>query len=153
MVNLSSGSKRKYMQDKKRIPVREGYFYEAHDQSEASYLIGSKCRICKSVLFPKIMVCPECLKEDTMEEVALSKRGTLYTYTVLYMPIPGYPAPYIIGRTQLPEGPIITSPITGCEMKEGALNIGDDVELVIGKISETDKDEDIIGYMFRPVHN
>ena len=69
----------------------------------------------------------------------------------MHVPIPGYRAPYIIARTELPEGLIVTSLITGCEPAEGALEIGDEVELVIDKITEDEEGNDIIGYMFRPV--
>ena len=135
---------------KKQIYIREGCYREATSPSEQSYLIGNKCRVCGYVAFPKRVVCPACIQEDTMEEIPLSPRGKLYSYTVLHVPLPGFPAPYIIGRTQLPEGPRVTSLITGCEPTEDALDIGAEVELTIGKISEDKEGNDIIGYMFRP---
>lgn len=136
---------------KKRIYIREGSYRRAASPSDESCLIGNKCSVCGYVAFPKRMVCPACIKEDTMEEIPLSPRGRLHSYTVLHVPLPGFPAPYIIGRTQLPEGPRVTSLITGCEPTEGALDIGTEVELIIGKISEDKEGNDIMGYMFRPV--
>ena len=138
---------------KKQVPVREGYFHQATSPSDESYLIGSRCNVCGYVSFPKRDVCPACLKENTMEETRLSSRGKIYSYSVLHIPLPGFKAPYIIARTELPEGPRVTSPVTGCEPAEGALEIGTDVELVIGKISEDKEGNDVIGYMFRPVGN
>ena len=138
---------------KKQVPVREGYFHQATSPSDESYLIGSKCNICGYVSFPRRLVCPACLKENTMEETRLSSRGKIYSYSVLHISLPGFKAPYIIARTELPEGPRVTSPVTGYEPVEGALEIGTDVELVIGKISEDKEGNDVIGYMFRPVGN
>jgi len=135
---------------KKRIHAREGCYREGTSSSDQSYLIGNKCSVCGYVAFPKRVVCPACIKENTMEEIPLSPRGRIYSYTVLHVPLPGFPAPYIIARTQLPEGPRVTSLITGCEPKEDALDIGTEVELTIGKISEDREGNDIIGYMFRP---
>jgi len=137
--------------EKKQVPVREGYFHQATSPSDESYLIGSKCNICGYVSFPRRLVCPACLKENAMEETRLSSRGKIYSYSVLHISLPGFKAPYIIARTELPEGPRVTSPVTGYEPVEGALDIGTDVELVIGKISEDKEGNDIIGYMFRPV--
>lgn len=138
---------------RKQIPIREGYFHQATSPSDESYLIGSRCNVCGYVSFPKRDVCPACLKENTMEEIRLSRRGKIYSYSVLHVPLPGFPAPYIIARTELPEGPRVISLVTGCEPVEGALEIGTEVELVIGRITEDKDGNDVIGYMFRPVGN
>jgi uncharacterized OB-fold protein len=135
---------------KKKLKVREGCFHEATSPSEESYLIGSKCLECGYVSFPKRAVCPACIKENTMEETRLSQRGEIYSYTVLHVSIPGFPAPYVLGRIKLPEGLIVTSLITGCEPVEEALEIGQKAELVIEKIREDDNGNEIIGYKFRP---
>ena len=134
---------------KERIPIREGYFYEAAPNGE-SYLIGSECKLCGYVSFPKREVCPSCIKENSQKEIKLSREGKLHSYSVIHVPLPGYPAPYVIGEIKLPEGPIVTSLITGIEPVEEALGIGDEMELVVGKITEDKKGNQIIGYMFRP---
>lgn len=145
----ASNSERK--PGKKQILIRESYFHQATSPSDKSYLIGSKCNLCGYVSFPKRLVCPACLKENTMEEIKLSRMGKIYSYSVLHVSLPGFPAPYIIARTELPEGPRVTSLITGCEPVEGALEIGTKVELVIGKITEDKEGNDVISYMFHPV--
>jgi len=65
--------------------------------------------------------------------------------------MPGFPAPYIQAYVDIEEEPLIFSLITGCEAKEGALEIGDEVELVIEKITQDDEGNDAIGYKFRPI--
>lgn len=134
--------------EKKQILVREGWFYAGEGES---YLIGSRCGSCGYVSFPKRLICPACLRENTMEEIPLSRKGQIYSYTVQHIALPGFQAPYVVARVELPEGPKIYSLITGCKPVEGALEIGDEVELVIGKIKEDEKGNEVIGYLFRPV--
>jgi len=70
---------------------------------------------------------------------------------VVHVPLPGFPAPYILAQIELTEGPIVFSLLTGCDPKEGVVDIGAEVELVIGKTTEDLEGNDIIGYMFRPL--
>ncbi len=137
--------------EKKRVPILPGLMHEATSANESSYLIGSKCKECGRVFFPRRPVCRVCLKEGTMEEKALSVRGKIDTYTVVQVAPMGFKAPYIQAFVDLPEGPRVFTLITGVEAKEGALKEGEEVELVIGKITEDEKGNELIGYKFRPV--
>ena len=137
--------------EKKRFPVLPGIMHEATSPNETSYLIGSKCRACGRTFFPKQSVCRVCMREDTMQETALSTRGKIDTFTVVHVAPMGFKAPYIQAFVDLPEGPRIFSLITGCEPSEDALKTGTEVELVIDKITEDEKGNDLIGYKFRPV--
>lgn len=134
-----------------QILAREGWLHVSTSPNDQSYLIGARCTLCGEVFFPRRLVCPVCVKKDTTKEIRLSERGTVYSYSVMHVSLPGFPAPYIIARVEVPEGPRITALITGCEAAEGVLEIGDEVELVIGKVSEDNDGNDIIGYMYRPV--
>ena len=126
-------------------------FHQARSPEDTSFLIGSRCRECGYVAFPKRVVCPACIKEDTMEEMHLGERGRIHSYSVVHVPLPGFPAPYILAQVELPEGPIIFSLLTGCEPREGVVDIGTEVELVIGKTSRDKEGDDVMGYIFRPV--
>ena len=136
---------------KKRLPVLPGIIHEATSSDDQSYLIGSKCTACGRTFFPKQSVCRVCMRNDTMEETALSTRGKIDTFTVVHVAPKGFKAPYIQAFVDLPEGPRIFSLITGCEPSENALKTGTEVELVIDKITEDEKGNDLIGYKFRPV--
>ena len=137
--------------EKKRIPVLPGIFHEATSSTDKPHLIGSKCRACGRVFFPKRSICRVCMLEDTMEEIPLSTRGKIDTFTVVRVAPLGFKAPYIQAFVDLPEGQRIFSLITGCEPSEDALKEGQEVELVIDKITEDEKGNDLIGYKFRPV--
>jgi uncharacterized OB-fold protein len=137
--------------EKRRIPILPGIIHEATSSDDKSYLIGSRCRVCGRIFFPKQSICRICMVDDTMEETALSTKGKIDTYTVVHVAPMGFKAPYIQGFVDLPEGPRIFSLITGCEASENALKTGTEVELVIDKITEDEKGNDLIGYKFRPV--
>ena len=137
--------------ERKQVPVGEGLFQQPTSLGDMPYLIGSRCNLCGYTSFPKRVICPVCIKENTMAEIPLSRRGRIYSYSIARLSMPGFPAPYIQAYVDIEEGPRIFSLITGCEPKEGALEIGDEVELVIEKITQDDEGNDIIGYKFRPV--
>jgi uncharacterized OB-fold protein len=75
-------------------PAIDGWF--ATDSSGSPYLIGSRCPHCGTYVFPpRSTNCPNpACSSDTLESVALSRRGTLWSYTEnRYAPPPPYPAP------------------------------------------------------------
>lgn len=136
---------------KRQIPVEEGLFHQPQVPGERPYLIGAKCRECGYVSFPRLMVCPRCVKKDTMEEVHLGGRGKIDMFSTCYAALPGFQAPSIQGYISLEEGARIWSLITGVEPSEDAIKIGMDVELVIEKLREDDEGNEIMSYKFRPV--
>ncbi|ORB75227.1 Zn-ribbon domain-containing OB-fold protein, partial [Mycobacterium scrofulaceum] len=73
-------------------PAIDGWF--ATDEAGKPHLIGGKCPACGTYVFPpRENNCPNpgCAS-DTLEAVALSTRGTLWSYTEnRYPPPPPYP--------------------------------------------------------------
>ena len=136
---------------KKQIPIEEGLFYQPVSPEEKPYLIGSKCSICGNVTFPKMQICPRCAKRNTMEEIHLSGKGRVDTFSIVNAALPGFKAPSIQAYVNLEEGPRIWTLITGCEPKEDALKIGIEVELVLAKVKEDADGTELISYQFRPI--
>ena len=116
--------------------------------SATTHLIGSKCSSCNEVFFPKRAICPNCLKEDDLEDVSLSNKGKLYTYCVVKAAPLGFEAPYVIGYVDLPEGLRIFSPLAECN--EENLKIDMDLEVVVDKIREDEAGQAVYGYRFKP---
>jgi len=137
----------------KGVPVVEGLFTWPSDKPQ---LIGTKCLSCGSYFFPKTLSCnnPDC-EEKKVEEVLLSRRGKLYSYTMQhYTPPP--PAkfsepfvPYGIGLVELPEGIRVIGRLTTSHT--GELRIGMDVELTVEKICEDDQGNELVTYKFKPL--
>jgi uncharacterized OB-fold protein len=127
-------------------PFREGLFRIPPSQNQEAQLIGSKCRICGKIFFPSRRVCGSCFNED-LDEVPLSRRGKLYTYTVVWSPAAGMKSPYAIGYVDLPEGVRVFSLLTEWQ---DMLDLDIDVELVIDKLGEDEEGNEIVVYKFRP---
>jgi len=121
------------------------------ESSEGPYLVGSECKSCHTVFFPQKHVCPICAKEGTMVEKPLSRRAKVYSFSYCTVAPAGVKAPYIVGIIEFPEGPKILGIIAVKEPSPTALEIGDDVELIIGKIGVDEQGRDIINYFFKPV--
>jgi len=78
------------------IPVHEGLF-------SAVGLIGGACAACGRRHFPTAPVCPWC-GHDAVTEVVLSTEATLWAWTAVTAPPPGYvgEVPYGFGVVELP---------------------------------------------------
>lgn len=132
--------------EKKRIPLKEGLF-----DIEKGRLTGSKCPQCGQHFFPTRHVCLNCFHRD-LEPVELSTRGKIDTYTISRMVLPGSvmkEAPYGIAHVALPEGVIVQTVLTDCDVE--SISIGMDVELVIRKVEEDEEGNEVMAYFFRPV--
>jgi uncharacterized OB-fold protein len=139
--------------EKRRIPVKEGLWCEPEDPRGRPRLVGSRCRKCGEVFFPKRdgSLCSYCQGED-FEEIKLSLRGTVYSYTVIMQRPPEYykgEVPYAIGFVELPEGVRVETLFTGCELDD--LQVGMEVEMVIDKLCEEEDGTEVYCYKFRPV--
>lgn len=132
--------------------IAEGLFVLPGESLEKGYLLGSRCQECSLVTFPKRSICPNCLVENTMEEIPLSKKGKLYTFSVNEMAPQGFEAPYITGRVDLPEQVRVFSIIGGCEAHEDSVQIGMDMELFFETIRLDENGNSLLGYKFRPIY-
>jgi uncharacterized protein len=136
----------------KEVLVGEGLFIRPKSPSEEPHLLGSKCKKCGEVTFPKQPWCANCGGEG--EEIVLSSRGKLYSFSNVNNPPPeGYkgPIPYGVGMVEVPEGVRIMSYLT--EWDPEKLKAGMDMALVIEKLFDDDDGNAVIGFKFRPVSN
>ncbi len=127
-----------------QITPYENIYY--HVKEGKPYLIGSRCKNCDYVAFPKRAVCPSCISKDSMKDIELSRTGKIDTFSILHVAAPGFSVPYVVGYVSLPEGPRIFSMIS---YSGESLEIGDEVELMVGKIREDELGNEVIGYKFK----
>ena len=132
----------------KKISINEKLF-KLPESGKETFLVGVKCKNCGEVFFPIRSRCINCFGED-MEEVALSKKGKIYTYTIVHNATPGYtgPVPYAVGAIELPEGIVILSPLTQSDFSK--LKVGMNVELVFEKLFTNEDGQDVISFKFKP---
>jgi uncharacterized OB-fold protein len=83
-----------------------------------------------------------------MEEVLLSRRGKLYSYTIGRLPASHFQPPYAVGLIDMPEGVRIFAPLK--EVEDKPFRIGMEMEVVIEELWQED-DTQIVGYKFKPV--
>ncbi len=85
-----------------------------------------------------------------MEDIRLGSSGKLETFAVMRVGPPGFKVPYVIGYVRTREGALVFTPITGCEAKDDALKVGEEMELVIEKVKEDGKGNNLIGWKYKP---
>src|ERR1700728_175516 len=89
--------------------VREGLFTDGDQPA----LLGSYCASCGAHHFPRHDTCPYCAAEDPAP-TELSPHGTLWAWTAVTAPPPGYQGqtPYGVGVVELPEGIRVIAQLT-----------------------------------------
>ena len=85
-----------------------------------------------------------------MEDLKLGPYGTLENFAVMQVGMPDFPAPYVIGYVRTEEGALVFAPITGCEARDDALALGEEMELVIEVIRRDKEGNEVVGWKFKP---
>jgi uncharacterized protein len=130
-----------------RVAIAPDYF-EVDD--DGVRLKGSKCSACAEVFYPRRIVCAKCLHEGC-EDVLLSTRGTLYTWTWVHVPLfaktDSTVSAYGVGQVDLPEGPRIQAILQG---EPSDFSIGMTLNLDVETLRQTDEGDDVVIYRFKP---
>jgi uncharacterized OB-fold protein len=136
---------------RERVPIEPGFFTIPDDPAQLPRLLGSRCRACGEHFFPRREICAKCLNQGT-DDVELSPRGTLYTWTYVYFPMfnskRADTGGYGVGQVDLPEGPRIQAVLSG---GPGDFQIGMPMELELEVLRENPKGQDVVIHRFRPV--
>lgn len=135
---------------KSKVSFQKAFFRLSPSDPEDGDLVGSRCRRCGKVSFPKVLVCSQCFTDSQVEDIPLSKEGKLYTYSVIHVKHPRFGSPYVTGYVDLPEGVRVCARIIDCEPYDLKLKLGGDVRLVVTPIHEGEEAV-VMGYAFRPV--
>ncbi len=114
--------------------------------------VGTKCKECGTVSFPKKNICFKCMKDDTMEIHPMSKKGEIVTFSVSHLSHIDIPTPYAFGYVYLPDDDLtIYTLFTDWEPVEEKLFIGQQVELDIQTFRKDPWGNDVISYVYRCV--
>lgn len=137
------------------VPVIEGWF----TTGDAPSLLGRRCTVCGTYQFPPTgSWCPNpSCPSDEMETVALSRRGTVWSYTdAQYQPPPPYVPrhdpyqPFAIAAVELEVEKIVILGQVADGYGVGDLHVGTPVELVVEAL-ERDGDTEKLVWRWRPV--
>ena len=134
-----------------RVAIRDGLLAGSLTQLDHVSLAGCKCTSCGETSLGTKSICPNCGR-DTVQEIALSRRGVLWSYTVVRHRPPGNykgPDPFVpfgLGLVELPEGLRVLAPIL-CDITR--LKIG--LELDFKPYVRHDEDgRDVVAFAFEP---
>lgn len=119
------------------VPIESWFGQDEH----GAYLVGRRCRACNSWFFPPMLqFCrnPSCGSEE-LEELPMSRRGSLWSYTVnYYPPPPPYPEPlgddfepYGVAAVELSAERMIVLGQLARGVNVGGLQVGTEMEVVI----------------------
>jgi uncharacterized OB-fold protein len=125
--------------------------------AEPVHLLGSRCDGCATVVFPAQDGCP-CCGRPGMARTALSRRGTLWTWTSQdFLPKAPYAGPeteadfagYLVGYVELPEGVRVVTRLVDVDRAE--VRIGMEMELVTVPFTVDPDGTEVLAYGFAPV--
>jgi uncharacterized OB-fold protein len=135
-------------------PIQEGLFTWPSEQPQ---LIASRCSGCSELTFPYQDACPACARREC-EEVLLSRRGVLWSFTIQRFPPPppfigeqdrsAY-QPFGVGYVELPEGIRVEGRLSESDPEK--LSIGMEMELAIETFAASEDGGDFLTFAFRPV--
>jgi uncharacterized OB-fold protein len=132
------------------IPFKQGLMHLSSSSPDENYLVGSKCRSCGAVAFPRRAVCHKCHR-DTLEEMPLGTCGKLVSFVVAWAVPEGFKPPMMLGYIDMPEGVRILSMITGCKPSYNALEIGQEMTLVFEQVRTDNAGNQVMAFKFKPV--
>jgi uncharacterized OB-fold protein len=124
--------------------------------AEPVHLLGSRCDGCATVVFPAQDGCP-CCGRPGMPRTALSRRGTLWTWTSQdFLPKAPYAGPeteadfagYLVGYVELPEGVRVVTRLVDVDRAE--VRIGMEMELVTVPFTVDPDGTEVLAYGFAP---
>lgn len=134
-----------------RVPVEPGYFTIPEAPHQSPRLLGSRCRDCSEVFFPRRHVCARC-PSQRLDDCELGPRGLLYTWTYVHVPmfnaLRADVGGYAVGQVDLPEGPRVQAVLDG---GPDAFRIGMELELELETLRQDSKGRDVVIFRFRPI--
>jgi uncharacterized OB-fold protein len=137
-----------------RVPAIEGWFTT---DDGAPHLIGGKCTVCATVVFPpRDGACPnpDC-DSDSLEPTPLSRRGRVWSYTENhYAPPPPYVAaepfePYALAAVELDDDGIVVLGQVAKGVRASDLRVGMEMQLELDTLHRDDEHEYLV-YVWAP---
>jgi uncharacterized OB-fold protein len=144
---------------RQQVPAIDGWFRDhmLGEAPAAPCLVGSRCTTCSTYFFPRVdTFCrnPHCSGRD-FEEVPLSTRGRLWSWTTNHYPPPApYVAPdpfvpYTIAAVELADEQMVVLGQLDPDIDPGVLTTGMEMQLTLGTLF-SDADHDYTVWKWRP---
>ncbi len=130
-----------------QVPVKEGLFRLS--EAGEPRLLGGACGRCERSHFPSHPSCPYCGSVE-VDEILLSARGSLWAWTAVTAPPPGYrgDVPFGFGVVELPEGVRVVTRLS--EPDPARLSFGQEMVLQVVPLGGDDEGNTLLTYSFAP---
>ena len=140
------------MTDSASVPIADDLFTGPADTPQ---LVGGHCSACGGWHFPAQENCPHCAALGVQRQ-PLSRRGTLYTWTIQTFAPPAPPyrgavegfEPFGVGYIELPEGLCVEGRLTVND--PARLRIGMPMTLTLEPFGTDAQGRRVLGYAFAP---
>lgn len=142
-------SEEKTTKVQREIPIRGNLFIQPSDPKDPPKLILSRCRECRGIFYPKEEMCPTCIKEETLDTIAVDGKGKLVAFTKVWRSPPGFDNPYVMASVELDEGPVVIAQLHDWQGIDLKINMP--VQFVIAKIKQDLEGNVVIGPKFKPL--
>jgi uncharacterized OB-fold protein len=114
------------------------------------YLAGQRCAGCGAVYLGKRVACARCTAEGPFSEIPLSRRGTLWVWSIVHQSAPGVPVPYVVGVVDLPEGVSVRCNLIDVPPDPTAIRFGMPLEMTTAVSQQDRNGNDVVAFYFRP---
>jgi uncharacterized protein len=139
---------------RQRVPAVDGWFTLDPDRPQ---LLGRRCSACGTVVFPpRRATCPNpSCGSEALVEVALGRTGRIWSFTTNhYAPPAPYISPdpfepYTVAAVELADERLTVLGQVDPDIDPAALEVGQEVELVLGTLF-TDEEREHVIWMWRP---
>jgi uncharacterized OB-fold protein len=135
---------------RRKVPIEPGFFTIPEREGEPPRLLGSRCRRCSEVFFPRRRICARCLHDGT-EPLEFGGRGTLYTWTYVHFPLfggqRGEASGYGVGQIDTDAGPRVQAVLSG---GPGDFRVGMPMEIELETLRESREGDEVVIYRYRP---
>lgn len=118
--------------------------------SGPAHLIGSRCKSCGETYLGRRRVCLRCSSRDQIEEIALGRKGELFTYTIVQQSAPWVKVPFVAAVVSLPEGPFVRAVLVDVEPRPEAISVGMALTMVERMVRQDKEGNEVIAYAYRP---
>lgn len=120
-------------------------------ESGDPHLVGQKCSGCGAVYLGSRIACSKCYARGPFTEVPLSRRGSVWVYSIVHQSFPGVPVPYVVAVVDLPEGVSVRCNLIDVTPEPDAIRFGMPVEMTTGVSQQDKQGNDVVAFYFRPV--
>jgi uncharacterized OB-fold protein len=128
----------------------EFYMLNFFTEDPEPRLIAGKSKSSGNWTFPPYLADPVSFTDD-VEHTELPRNGVLHSFTIVRRSLPDFTVPFGLGLIDFPDQEVRVMAQVEADDLENDLELGMEVETIIGVVRKAKDGSDIYSYKFRPV--